>query len=177
MFSSNKISQPNLKRPTYRTDLVLLMFLHTRQTIPVMLSGNYPQHNTLSMDINMHYTPSTTLPTAFQNTPTHTTQNIVGKMAQDVGMVWMCCGVVPILFGWFMRTPSLHALIFIGKTFVTLYVGMWVCGGGPTVKWWLVLPHLECPQWPLPLVVPPPHAHHPPDMHASLLSSHPGEGQ
>ena len=26
-------------------------------------------------------------------------------------------------------------------------------------------PHLECPQWSLPLVVPPPHAHDPPDMH------------
>ena len=21
----------------------------------------------------------------------------------------MCCGVVPILFGWFLRVPSLHA--------------------------------------------------------------------
>ena len=53
----------------------------------------------------------------------------------------------------------------------------WVCGGGPTVKWWLVLPLFECPQWPLPLVVPPPHAHDPPDMQTSLLSSHPGVGQ
>ena len=42
---------------------------------------------------------------------------------------------------------------------------------------WLVLPHLECPQWPLSLVVPPPHAHDPPDMQPSLLSSHPGVGQ
>ena len=39
------------------------------------------------------------------------------------------------------------------------------------------LPHLECPQWPLPLVVPPPHAHDPPDMHTSWVSSHPGVGQ
>ena len=31
----------------------------------------------------------------------------------------MCCGVVPILFGWFLRVPSLHALVFIWKTFVT----------------------------------------------------------
>ena len=38
-------------------------------------------------------------------------------------------------------------------------------GGGRTVKKWLVLPHLECPQWPLPLVFPSPHAHDPHDMH------------
>ena len=38
----------------------------------------------------------------------------------------------------------------------------------------MVLPLFVCPQWPLPLVVPPPHAHDPPDMHTSLLSSHPG---
>ena len=36
----------------------------------------------------------------------------------------MCCGVVPILFGWFLRVPSLHALVFIRKTF-----------------WWLVITH------------------------------------
>ena len=29
----------------------------------------------------------------------------------------MCCGVVPILFGWFLIVPSLHALVFIQKTF------------------------------------------------------------
>ena len=23
----------------------------------------------------------------------------------------MCCGVIPILFGWFLRVPSLHALV------------------------------------------------------------------
>ena len=33
----------------------------------------------------------------------------------------------------------------------------------------LPLPHLACLQLPLPLVVPPPHAHDPPDMHTSLL--------
>jgi len=30
-------------------------------------------------------------------------------MIQDVGMVRMCCGVAPILFGWFLSVPSLHA--------------------------------------------------------------------
>ena len=48
---------------------------------------------------------------------------------------------------------------------------------GPTVTRSLVLSSLECPQWPLLLVVPPPHAHDPPDMHTSLLLSHPGVGQ
>ena len=33
----------------------------------------------------------------------------------------MCCGVVPILFGWFLRVPSLHALVFIQKTFFVTY--------------------------------------------------------
>ena len=48
-----------------------------------------------------------------------------------------------------------------------------------TVKYVILLhvPPLECPQWPLPLVVPPPHAHDPPDMPPSLLYDHPGVGQ
>ena len=36
-----------------------------------------------------------------------------GKMAQDVGMVYKKdCGGVPILFGWFLRVPYLHVLVF-----------------------------------------------------------------
>ena len=35
-------------------------------------------------------------------------------------MVWTCCGVVPILFGWLLRIPSLNALVFIRKTFLWL---------------------------------------------------------
>ena len=34
----------------------------------------------------------------------------------------MCCGVVPILFGWVLRVPSLHALVFIWKTFLYLFL-------------------------------------------------------
>ena len=41
-------------------------------------------------------------------------------MAQDVGMVCRCCGVIPIYFGWFLRVPSLHALVFLQKTFYDL---------------------------------------------------------
>ena len=39
------------------------------------------------------------------------------QVAQDIRMVWMCCGVVHILFGWFLMVPSLHALVFSWKTF------------------------------------------------------------
>ena len=34
----------------------------------------------------------------------------------------MCCGVVRILFGWFLRVPSLHALVFLWKTFCDLFL-------------------------------------------------------
>ena len=34
----------------------------------------------------------------------------------------MCCGVIPILFGWFLSIPSLHALVFLWKTFLDLFV-------------------------------------------------------
>ena len=49
----------------------------------------------------------------------HVESFVVCKMAQDVGMVGKCCGVVPILFACFiLRDPSLHVLVFIEKTFV-----------------------------------------------------------
>ena len=32
----------------------------------------------------------------------------------------MCCSVVPILFGWFLRVAFLHAHVFIRKTFLWL---------------------------------------------------------
>ena len=34
----------------------------------------------------------------------------------------MCCGVVRILFGWFLRVPSLHALVFLWETFCDLFL-------------------------------------------------------
>ena len=34
----------------------------------------------------------------------------------------MCCGVVPISFGWFLRVPSVHALVFIEKLFCDLFL-------------------------------------------------------
>ena len=46
---------------------------------------------------------------------------IVDKMAQDVGMVWMCCGVVPILFSWlfFERSIPTCACFHLENFFVT----------------------------------------------------------
>ena len=38
----------------------------------------------------------------------------------------MCCGVVPILFGWFLSVSSLHALVFIQKTFWGL-IDIYIC--------------------------------------------------
>ena len=32
----------------------------------------------------------------------------------------MCCGVVRILFGWFLSVPSLHVLVFLWKAFLGL---------------------------------------------------------
>ena len=43
----------------------------------------------------------------------HSWQN--GTRCRDGGKY---CGVIPILFGWFLRVPSLHVLVFIQKTFL-----------------------------------------------------------
>ena len=64
-------------------------------------------------------TTHSVLPTPLPSTTllcTQQIQGIVSKMAQDVGMVWKYCGVIPILFSWVLRVPYLHALVFI-KTF------------------------------------------------------------
>ena len=47
------------------------------------------------------------------------------------------CGVVPILFGWFLRVPSLHVLVFIQKTFCDLY------NNGPLQRYLAPFPGLE----------------------------------
>ena len=49
------------------------------------------------------------------------TQSIVGTITQDVGMVWMCCGVIPILFGWFWGFHPYMCLFSFGKLFCDLY--------------------------------------------------------
>ena len=73
----------------------------------------------LSMHLNMHYTPSTTHSTAFHNPPMHTTntrhswQN--GTRCRDgVKVLWCHSHLV-----W-LRVPSLHALVFIPKMFCDL---------------------------------------------------------
>ena len=126
-FSSNKISQHNLKLPTYHTDpgLLTVSAYKTNYTSHAQYS-NYiaSTHNTTHSPCTSKCTPHPALPNPLPSTTlqcTQLTQGTVGKMAQDVGMVWMCCGVIPILFGWFLRVPSLHALVFIQKTFLWLY--------------------------------------------------------
>ena len=66
----------------------------------------HPQQNSLSKDINMSYTPSTTPSTTFHKPPMHTknTRHIVGKMAQEVRIV-----IVVSSLGWFLRVLALHA--------------------------------------------------------------------
>ena len=81
-------------------------------------------------------------------------QNNLTRMEKHKKLSWWYCHMV-VSFDWLQKQLQ----------FLTLN------GGEPTVKWWLLLPHFEYPQWPLSLVVPPPHAHDPPDMHTSLVSS------
>ena len=62
-------------------------------------------------------------------------------MAQDVGIVWMCC-IVPILFGWFLSVPSLYALVFLWKTFLWL-VGLYSSWSKP-LWYWIQDGNLQC---------------------------------
>ena len=120
-FSSNTISRHNLPHNMPHRLIAACTLLHTRQIISAMLSSNcvVATHNTTysqCMHINMHYTPSTTQ----LSLPWSSYALTQGKMAQDVGMVWMYCGVVPTLFGLFTRVPSLHVLVFIQRTYLRL---------------------------------------------------------
>ena len=111
-----QISEHNLKLPTYHTDPALLSFcipdrLYLPCTIATTLHASTHYIYILHAPAIPFQLPSTTL------LCTQLTQSIVGKIAQDVGMMQMCCGVVSILFVWFMRIPSLHVHAFIQKTF------------------------------------------------------------
>ena len=39
----------------------------------------------------------------------------------------MCCGVIPILFGWFLRVLSLHVLLFTFFVFFSCCFFLFVC--------------------------------------------------
>ena len=90
MFSCNKIYEHNLTchthpallvHPTasvYKTDHVC----HPQQ----QLHCSHPQHNSLSIHINMHYTPSTIHPTAFHNHRMHTTNKQTARQAKQPKM-------------------------------------------------------------------------------------------
>ena len=74
-----------------------------------------PQQNSISKDINMSYTPSTTHSAAFHK-PSMNTANTRHSW-QNGTRCRKYCGVMP---GWFFKVPSLHALVFIQKTFLWL---------------------------------------------------------
>ena len=71
--------------------------IQARQTLSAMLSvATTPQHNSLPMHINMHYTPTTTHPlpsTTFHNPPLHTTN----KHKAYLPRVRMCEGVKQVV--------------------------------------------------------------------------------
>jgi len=94
MFSSNKISQHNLNsnipyRPSSAHGLHSFC-IQARQTIYIchaqysnyIVHCSHPQHNSLPMHINMHYTPTNTHPTAFYNSPLHTTNKHKAYLAK-----------------------------------------------------------------------------------------------
>ena len=96
MFSSNKISQHNLySNMPYRlstTCALHMQLLHTRQTISAMLSSNYfaATHNKTHSPCTSTCTTYPALPNPLPSTTilcTQLTQGILGKMAQDVGIV------------------------------------------------------------------------------------------
>ena len=93
MFSSNKISQHNLKLPIHHTDPVLLTVSAYKTELcllcPVATTLQPPTMNTLSMHINTHYTLTTSLPTAFTTLLCTQLTNTKHswQMAQDVEMV------------------------------------------------------------------------------------------
>ena len=73
------------------------------QAFSLFLLCIHPQHNTLSMHINMHYTPSNTLPTAFHNPPMHTTKKTSswqnGTRCRDgVNVLWCHSHLVQLDF-------------------------------------------------------------------------------
>ena len=67
-----------------------------------------PQHNSLPMHINMHYTPTTTHPTAFHNPPLHTTN----KHKAYLPRVRMCEGVKQVVLSicWSVRQSVCHSV-------------------------------------------------------------------
>ena len=114
MFSSNKISQHNKLKHTIQNQHCSCtpQFLHTLKMHHVC-HAQYSNYIATTHNINMHYTPTTThipLPlTTLLCTQLTNTKHICvsgSKMAQDVGMVCRCCGVIPILV-WLVFEDSI----------------------------------------------------------------------
>ena len=84
----------------------------------------------LSMHISLRYSHScsTTHFTAFsQLSYAHKqqTQGIVCKMAQDVGMVWKYCSVIPIPLGWFSDLHPYMCLLSFRKCLYDILCKVW----------------------------------------------------
>ena len=88
---SNKILQHNLNSQHTIQTHHCSQFLHTRQTIPAMLSSNYiaSTHNIRHSPCTSTGTTHPAIPSPLPSTTLLCTQltNTKGKMAQDVGMV------------------------------------------------------------------------------------------
>ena len=133
MSSSNKISQHKLhSNMLYRPSTAHALYsfyVCTRQTISAhaVLSSNYIAvihniYNSVFIHRKMSYTPRTTHPPAFTTLLcTPLIQNLVGKMAQDVGMVE---SIVMSHLVWLVLEDSIPtcACFHSENIFMTLYL-------------------------------------------------------
>ena len=100
MFSSNKISQHTLKlQHTTQTQHCssTAQFLHALKADHIC---HAQYSNYIAATHNITHSPSKRTTHPPLPTPLHKNTNHIcasgGKMAQDVGMVWKCCGIIPI---------------------------------------------------------------------------------
>ena len=132
-FISNKILQHMyLKLPTYHMTHHCSQFLHTRQTIPAMLSSNYiaATHNTTHSTAHQHAQhtaipsplPSSTLLCTHLTNTKHSWQN--GTRCRDgVNVLWCRSHLVQLVFE---RSHPYMCLFSFGKLFCDLYYLMCV---------------------------------------------------
>ena len=109
-FSSNKISK---HKTLSRASTAHSFCIQDRLCLPCSIAHT-PCTSTCTMHLAIpSQLPSTTLLCTQLTNTKHSWQN--GARCQK----WhKCVVVVPILFGWFLRVPSFHALVFIWKTFL-----------------------------------------------------------
>ena len=137
-FSSNKISQHNLKLPTYHTDpcSTCSHFLHTRQTIPAMLNSNYiaSTHNITHSPCTSTCTthpaipsqlPSTTLLCTQLTNTKHSWQN--GTRFRDgLNVLWCRSHLVWLVFeGSIPTCACFHSENFFVTLFQSAAISKW----------------------------------------------------